>query len=202
MKYIIILISILIFTGCVPKQPQLTRQQWINITSHTYTGITKEQAINAAEKVLRLADGDDFLIVHNESGFHASRNWVVYIVIGAAMGTDYWKIVVTEKREESINVEVQISTQMNTIASAMEGRPVNGTAIYDLFWSRFEYLIKKNNNWLTCKKADEKLDKKITWGLTEQLCNSFNVDDNVPEGVFVPIIPKTEEELNLEKLGF
>lgn len=193
---LVLALSIMLFSGCVPKQPQLSRQQWIDNTTHIYDNITKEQAIISAEQVLKLADGDDFLIVHDEDGFYASRRWTVYLVLAAAMGTDYWKVIVEEIEDSKIKVKIQVNSQANAItpmattggdwtatSTPMAGQPVNGTSIYDLFWSRFEYLIKKRTEWLSCKESDNKIKRGITWGTNEALCNSFNIKDDVPNGV-------------------
>ena len=88
---------------------------------------------------------------------------------------------------------VQVNTQMQSIASAptstgdinpvnmpIGGSPVMGTSIYDLFWSRLDYLLGLNPTWMTCAEASEKRKMKQTWGNDEALCNAFNVADNHP----------------------
>ena len=72
----------LVLIGCA-AQPKLTREEQLSVASRSYEGVTKEQIIMAAERVLELADGDDFKITHTEDGLFASRGWTVYIVLGA-----------------------------------------------------------------------------------------------------------------------
>ena len=62
----------------------------------------------------------------------------------------------------------------------MSGSPVMGTAIYDVFWSRMDYLLGLRQDWMTCQMADERVKSGATWGTNEALCNSFNVKDAVP----------------------
>ena len=67
--------------------------------------------------------------------------------------------------------------------SAMSGSPVMGTAIYDVFWSRLDYLLGKRKDWMTCKVADERVKQNITSGTNEALCNSFNMNDKLPNNL-------------------
>lgn len=182
----------LLITGCATAPPQLTRDEWLTMTSRNYEGVTKEQVIGAAERLFRLADGDDFSIVHTEEGIYASRNWLAYMVIAAATGTDYWQLKVIPagagvKATVQVNTQAQGISPMATTSGAwtatttpMAGSPVMGTAIYDLFWSRMDYLLGKRPDWMRCELADERVKQKVTWGTNEALCNSFNVKDEVP----------------------
>lgn len=189
--YAVSLIAVLL-TGCATTQPQLSREEWLSITSRSYEGVTKEQVISSAERLFRLADGDDFNVVHTEDGLYASRNWSAYMVIAAAMGTDYWQVKVAPdgnrfKAYVQVNSQAQGVTPMATTNGAwtatttpMAGSPVMGTAIYDVFWARMDYLLGKRSDWMNCQIADERVKQKITWGTNEALCNSFNIKDEVP----------------------
>ena len=183
-----------VLAGCATTRPQLTRDEWLATTSRTYEGVSKEQVIGAAERLFRLADGDDFNIAHNDDGIYASRNWTAYVVIAAAMGIDYWQLSVTPAGA-GVKVRVQVNTQAQGVTpmattngawtattTAMAGSPVMGTAIYDAFWSRMDYLLGKRPDWMTCQIADERVKQKVTWGSNEALCNSFNLKDDVPTG--------------------
>lgn len=185
-------ILLFLFTGCT-KQPQLTRAEWLQNTVKTYTNISKEKAISSAEKVLRLADGNDFIIAHNEKGFNATRNWLVYLVLAASTGTDFWRVEVEELQNNKVKVTLQVNSQSQAItpmitssgawtatSGTLAGTPVQGNSIYSTFWKRFEYLIGSNDKWMTCKQSNELNDQGKTWGNNEALCNSFNVDDNIP----------------------
>ncbi|AEC22239.1 hypothetical protein PT7_P003 (plasmid) [Pusillimonas sp. T7-7] len=58
---------------------------------------------------------------------------------------------------------------------------VPGTAIYDVFWARMDYLLGKNDKWMTCEEANSRVKAAITWGPNEALCNSFNMKDAAPD---------------------
>jgi len=117
----------------------------------------------------------------------------VYLVLAATMGTDTWTI-----RAKPVDGGVLASAALNTsygnilpmstaggdvsvaTAPTMIGN-VDGTAIYDVFWSRMDYLLGRSDHWMTCKEADERVEAKIIWGTNEALCNSFNMKDRLPE---------------------
>jgi len=192
LKKIIILSLILFLMGCATPRPQLSREEWLAVSSRNYEGVTKDQALNAAEKLFRLADGDDFKIVHTEDGLYATRNWGAYMVIAFVAGTDYWQVKVTPTNN-GIKAFVQVNTQsqgampmtttdgaMTATMMPMSGSPVEGTAIYDVFWSRMDYLLGKRPDWMNCHCANERVKQGIVWGTNEALCNSFNMKDETP----------------------
>ena len=114
------------------------------------------------------------------------------MVIAAVSGIDSWKISVIEKEGKS-KVTMQVSTQSQAITPMatsdkawtattmpMYGAPVQGTAIYDIFWARLDYLLGERTKWMTCKAADQRVDDGMAWGTNEALCNSFNINDDSP----------------------
>lgn len=179
-------------SGCA-KQPQMSREEWISVTTHEYKGVSVNDSLIATEKLLRLADGDDFKVVHMEKGLYATRPWLVYLVFAAAMGTDYWKVTATEidggvKMTMYANVSASAVTPMPTTGGdltassmPMAGSPVMGPALYDLFWSRLDYLLGKGEQWTTCEDIYKKVRDKELWGDVAPLCNGFNVADKMPE---------------------
>lgn len=187
----LLLIALVSLTACAAPPKQLTRNEWLNATSRTYAGVSKEQALDAVEKLLRLADGSDFNIMHTDSGISATRPWISYAVIVAVSGTDYWDIRATPV-DGGVKVSVRVTTQsqdtmpmqmgddMMVMNSANPGAPAYGVAVYDVFFARLDYLLGKGGAWMTCKDADERVKSGATWGNNEALCNSFNITDAHP----------------------
>jgi hypothetical protein len=182
-----LIVSILV--GCATSRPHVTREEWLSVTSRTYDGVTKEQIIGAAEQLFRLADGDDFDIVHTEEGISTSRKWFALLITG----TDYWQI-----KAVPVGNQFRVTVHVSTHIDPMDGttrpttttvdpafNPVRGTAIYDIFWSRLDYLLGERADWMTCKTADDRVDRRITWGGNSALCNSFNVEDKTPTKPFL-----------------
>ena len=179
------------------KQHRLSRQDWLQISNREYSGVTQEEILLSAEQLFTLADGDDFHFVHTDDGIYATRNWMVYVVFGMASGTDYW-LIKTTPTSKGIKVSIQVNRQaqvmvpvvttggdMSATSTPMAGAPVDGTAIYDLFWTRMDYLLGKRKEWMSCKEADARVSKGIVWGLNEPLCLSLNTKDDTPTSPFV-----------------
>ena len=199
--YSLIIFVVLSYTGCQRQEP-LTRQQWLSTTTRIYENISKEDAIAAAQKVLVLADGRDTTFFHSDDGFVASRKWLIYAVLAMAHGIDNWKIQVTEANGSS-KIVVSASRQANAVtpmatsnggwttnSSGMPGQPINGNALYDMFFARMDFILGKTKEWRTREDQARRVKDKIVWGMTEPL--TLVVDDNLPEGYV-----KSEEELDV-----
>lgn len=193
MRFVILLVTFAALVGCAVKQPQMSREEFLRLTQRTYEGKTPEDVYSAAEKLFRLADGDDFRFFHTEDSLVATRSWLVYIVIGGAAGTDTWTVR-ARPVEGGTKVAVALNTSMGSVLPmpttggdmaagslpAMAGN-VTGSAIYDIFWARMDYLLGKSDKWMTCEESNARARAGIVWGSNEALCNSFNVKDQPPD---------------------
>lgn len=191
-KALLILIS-LSLVSCASHRT-LTREEWLQVGKKEFTNIKKEDLIKNAEKLLTLMDGRDVKFSYTQNGFVASRNWLIYVVVAAAVGTDYWTFDVQEKDNKLI-ASIQPSTmagtvsgyavggQVSTITTPTIGTPIQGTAIYNMFWNRLDYLLGKTDQWMDCKQGLSKINKNETWGNLEHICDSVTIDDNYPENL-------------------
>jgi hypothetical protein len=189
----ILFVLVWVFGGC-SQSPQLTRQQWIELTTRTYTHTSEEAVYTAAEKLFRLADGNDFVISYYKDGMVASRKFMDYLLVADRDGVDTWRLTTKDLGGGKVQVSVEVGTQKsNTFPAptlkgdlsiyttpALETPAIQGTALYDLFWKRMDYLMGKSKVWTTCKDADALLDDKTTWGTLAPLCDPFNTKDNSP----------------------
>lgn len=194
LKWISLFFIITFFYGCAAR-PQMTRDQWIDNTNRVYSDVTMDQMLLATEKVLRLSDGDDYRFFYEENGFFAERRWVAYMVFAAAVGVDYWLIKVTEDGDK-IRVNLTVNSAASGVAAtpvvgannsyvvqsaSLPGARVDGNALYSLYWSRLDYILEKNDEWLECNSVYNWVKFKKLWGDFSPLCNIFNVKDDVPQ---------------------
>lgn len=185
--------------GCA--QRTMSREEWLQASTRTYTDVSKEQFFAAAEQLFRLADGDDFQIAYPSADHMiATRHWTVYMVLAAAWGIDTWTVRATDEGD-GLAASVAVSTGASSAAPVMTtggdwtttgvpgagGIPVQGTAIYEIFWARMDYLLDKSPNWMTCAESIERVKTKVVWGNNEALCSTINIKDRAPEGVVVPV---------------
>lgn len=114
------LLYFLTLTACV-STPPLSRDAWLSMTNRTYEGVTKEQALTSAERLFRLADGNDFMIAHSDDGFIATRNWLVYLILAAAIGSDSWVVRAVENGGGGTRVSVSVCTQAGSVSGVVTG---------------------------------------------------------------------------------
>ena len=188
-----IAVAAILLAGCAAPQPHMTRAEYLQVTQRTYEGKTPDDVYLAAEKLFTMADGDDFKFFHTEEAMVATRPWLIYLVLAASSGVDTWTI-----RAREVDGATKVSAALNTSMSSIVPVPttggdmsagtmpsmagnVPGTAIYDVFWARMDYLLGKTDHWMTCKEADARVKSKVTWGSNEALCNSVNLKDELPE---------------------
>lgn len=180
--WVLLIVSFL--TACA-SNPKLSNEEYKTLTNRDYTGVTKDQVLQAANDLLRLADGDDFKIERTQESLTATRRWREYVVISYEWGDDYWNVK-THSMNNSVTATVQISRKVgysgNLVYLSMNHPDyiINGTAIYDLFWARMDYLLGKRPDWMTCEISDNRIKQKTVWGDNAPLCHMLNIKDNKP----------------------
>jgi hypothetical protein len=173
----------------VTQEPRLTREEWLKCTSRTYEGLSKDQIISAAEAVLRLAGGEYMKISHTEDGLTGSRSWGYYAVIQSEKGIDSW-IFKTEPTQGGIKATVRLTSSRQLYSYGIlptpeKEAPVDGSAIYDMFWRRMDYLLGKTDKWTTCEMSEEMVDQGLVWGETKALCSVLCMANQTPAGPIV-----------------
>lgn len=180
--------------ACVTKHKKMTREEWLQVGQHSYVGIKKEVLIDKAQKVLELADGDDFHFSYTPNGFVASRNWFLYYVIGSTQGTDYWTFNVEEK-DGKLVADVRASTTAGTLTAYSNGMgastvttptigiPIEGTALFNLYWRSLDYVLGLTDRWEDCRDGLERVKRDETWGYLVNICDSVTLNNSYPDNL-------------------
>ena len=144
--------------GCADVPRDLTRDEYLAMVSRTYENVTAEDAIAAAEQVLRLSDAD-FGFRHLEDGFEASRNWLVYAIFAGSTGTDTWTVSATPVTS-GVKVEVRISrtSAAGIIPVPMGTFQVELPVVYDFFWGQLDWMLGARADWPLCPDSGESQD--------------------------------------------
>lgn len=195
MKWIIVFVCCML-SACSQKRPNLTREQWIDMTSHTFKNTTVNEVLKTGEKVLQLSDPDDIKIYHLQNKLVGSRKYLVYMVIAADMGSYNFDLSAIQKGPD-VETQLLIGHSNQPILPAItytpgnQGNGIGGTAApgvanvgnpmdwreqYDLFFSRIDALLY-NKPWIICDEIRE--NKPVT--AVESLC--YLADDRIPDGV-------------------
>lgn len=180
MRTIMIALVALFVSGCASQHPQLTREEFLKASQREYQGKAPDDIFAAAEKLFRLDDGNDFAFTYSQDGMTAQRHWSFYFVLAAGFGTDTWNIkTVQDGAVTKVSVDVS-TTSSQALGATMVGN-IGGTAIYDVFWSRMDYLLGKSDHWMTCEESNRRIKDGTVWGPNDPLCDSVTVNDDVPD---------------------
>lgn len=190
------LLIVCLLTACA-SNPKLSNDEYKALTNREYVGVTKKQVFKAAEELLRLSDGDDFKIVKLPGSLKATRRWDEFYGILWDYGYDDWSVE-TQSLNDKITVSVRIIRHFQFSSNSPDRenftvdpptKRINGTAIYDLFWARMNYLLGKRLEWMTCEMSDNRIKQKIVWGSNAPLCQMLYIKDNRPTSPIVTESP-------------
>lgn len=193
MNRVLLFSIVFLAIGCASKQPNLTRQEWLQVTTQTYQGLSKDQAIELAERILRYADGDRFQIVQLPDGMHASRRTEQWDIRAAdtPQGAQVSFYVNSQRGSMGVAPTYNLRGQVAGVTpyqSGVRGGPVMGTALYELFWARLSFLAGQRKDWLTCAEAQRHIDDEASWGSIDPLCDGAM--SALPEGWTIACPPK------------
>lgn len=198
---LIISLTIIFLSSCATSRKQLTREEWLVMTSHTFKNTTVNDVLITAEKVLRLSDSDkDVKIYHLPNKMVGTRYYFIYAVLAAASGHYNFDVTAVQKGPDVEaqlligNTEQAIMPMMTqtpgvqggwhgagatvTTSPVAIGTPEDHPELYRLFFSRMESLFYKKD-WLTCEKVREDIyEKGGSTSVYSALC--LNADDNKP----------------------
>lgn len=165
-------------SACVTAQTTSSRDEFMSLTTHTYTNRTVDDVIKAAELVLRQPAHSSLRVAHFLDGFVADRPYVIYAVLAAEVGTDTWRFRIAEaatgqakNAPKTVTATVQLSrVRSTTSASAFSVgdrtvvvpmtttgavRAAESPSTYQAFWARVDYVLGLRPDWLSCKDAKE-----------------------------------------------
>lgn len=194
-----LLLAVSLGAGCAaqkvmtPEEIAAERERQLKMITRVYPDKKAEDVILAADRVFRLAD-DDYAVSHSPVGLHAQRNWMIYMVISVAVGTDNWNLTAEDLPEGGVKVMVTHSGQGSSVSAMPVATSTGGysatavttpgmqgmttqPAIYQLFFARLDYLLGKRTDWVTCKQAGD----LFTDGFLDPFCTVAN--DRTPDGL-------------------
>ncbi|MFV0422779.1 hypothetical protein [Oleidesulfovibrio sp.] len=193
MKKMLLLTLLLLLSGCaaggnIPNgQEELYTQKALGASQKVYTDVTQEQVLQAAEKILLLADPEDTIVSQRRDGISAKREFFRYLILSASTGTDYWTVA-AKQTTSGIAVQVAATAEQAYVLGPESGsRPVADNsilekdiiaseALYSLFYERLDYLLGKKKQWLDCSAAKDVMKKKQWLGDIDLLCGRGTSD--------------------------
>jgi hypothetical protein len=179
-----IVVMCLTLSGCAPvsrPDPVPPDRCWSDLDqlgerTRFYPNVDENQALNAAERLLRLAGRDDMKIERSghslAAEFHRERRFYLFLVAHSATVWDHW-IVATRPEADGIRVCAQVRGQTFTDTFVFGAEPVTNAVYptkaierdpgkrfkppahaypvdYDTFWARLDFLLGRNPVWASC----------------------------------------------------
>lgn len=176
----------LLLAGCAVSRPDVSREDW---KIRSYEGIDRQEILQAAREVIRLADPDDTIFETKPDGFRAARRQLSYYVVESGLDIFAFDFVVRAtggRLETRLDIEERIE-RANFVTLGLPvaevGKP-QSEYIYKLFYSRMDYLLGLNDRWLTCKESSGQ-EAGAAYGKAEELglaafCGRFASDLSPP----------------------
>jgi len=175
MKLILIVLCCITLAGCMPKR-DLSREDWLQMSTKTFPDTNVEQIYKTAEKVLKASDPTDVLISHTEDKMLGQRNFLIYAVLAATVG-QYDFDITARQDGKSVVMKMDIYRQLQGAFGPSMRHPFQWREAYDAYFGRMEALLY-GKPWMICEELEEAAESNAT---LEPLC--LLADDNIPDGV-------------------
>lgn len=171
-KIIVYAVAVFFLAGCA--QRQVSRDEWLTMTTHTFPKTTIDTVLKTGDKVLTLSDPSDVSVAHSKENLSAYRKFLIYAVFSATIGRYEFDLAAEQKGEDVITT-LDIKSSITPVFGGEIKHPWKWREAYELFYGRMDALLY-GRAWLTCADAQEKSEE--SWYL-EPLC--LLADDTLPE---------------------
>jgi len=171
---------ILIGLGGCASSSKTSKDEMMAAATRTYEGVSSQQVIQAAEKLLKLVDESRFKFDREDHKLTATRSGQLFTALGATDVTAVW-LVSTQEKDKATVVTIEAGWQKSLPSSGkreMLKRP-EGTAVYNLFYNRLDTMLGRSNEWITCKGMKQAIKQGEASGDIRMLC-AYS-DDKLPE---------------------
>lgn len=176
------MLSFLTLFGCAsrqltPEEAASARAQQITSMSREYVGKSPKDILLAADRVFRLADSD-YSCVHSENGLFAKRQVIMYYIFTSAVGDNTWELSIKNDGNKS-RVSAVSNYNITTTPGGAHSDTVLNRELYDLFFSRLDYLLGTSGEWVSCAQAKQRFCLGSPTCVFDNLC--VNADDKRPD---------------------
>ena len=193
--------GVLALAGCASTPGPMSDQRREVVASRVYPDATVSEALDAVERLLRLADGDDFRITRRGGAVEAERDWTSWYFVGGSSGTDRWRVGASDV-DGGVAVTAEVRRRTDPPPGAVDAsgpaapsssdappesrefRRANGPALFWLFHQRMGYLLGETEDWYTCEGMRDLVESRDgLWGDLGPLCGRTSVQDSIPEAL-------------------
>lgn len=156
-----VIMAMILTASCAAPYGPFTRNEWNKITQREFTGKTPAQVLNAASRVMELADPAHVHISNSSDGMSAQRTFYVNsFILPGSVGCYLFDLRV-ERTESGTATNLSINKADSCESAAVPGATTSVEArkhlveapdVYDLFYKRMASLLN-GKPWVTCIEA-------------------------------------------------
>lgn len=173
MKWIAIILFSLVLAGCMPKR-DMSREDWLQMSTRTFPNTTTEQVYKTSETVLRLSDPSDVMFSHTEDKMLGQRRFMIYSILSATVGK--YDFDFTARQDgKGVVAKVNIYGEMQNMLGPVIRYHYQWREAYDAYFDRMEALLY-GKPWRICQELEGAAEASA---MLEPLC--FLADDTIPE---------------------
>jgi hypothetical protein len=184
--FITSLISLFVLIGCSSKNEYSSSIKYFD------QNITKDKLLHAAKRVFHLSDENAFIIDSYRNDLNVTKTKASYRLYKMAIRNDHF------------NFNVDNNSTTKTLKATLSLYRTYGidnediyyldkdNNVYDLFWSRIDYLLGKNDDWDSCS----------FYNIDGFLCDMIDIDDKSAEKSDIIDLNRSKSDLNttIEKI--
>ncbi len=169
-RLVVLLGIFLFYSGCVLTNVSSETQD-VKISKRVYKDISKDAILEATKKIFLVAndnfDNNEFVIDSYRNKVEISRVLFENKLIMVDLYLDKWIVEVYQfENETRVNLSL-----VRTDAKEQKKNISIPDNVYELFWSRLDYILGLNDEWTTCRKY------YFLKGVDTTLCNNFFFSD-------------------------
>ncbi len=177
MMRLVLFFSVLLFySGCIQTDVSFETQE-VKVSKKIYKDISKDAILEATKKIFLIANNNygnkEFVIDSYRNKVEVSRVLFESNIFLVDLFLDKWIIEVYQLENET---RVNLSLVRTDATNQIKNIKVDDN-IYELFWSRLDFILGLNDEWIECSTYLYTINKAID----TTLCNNFSVSDKPKE---------------------
>ncbi|PKN88721.1 MAG: hypothetical protein CVU51_03640 [Deltaproteobacteria bacterium HGW-Deltaproteobacteria-1] len=168
MKRKVLLLTVaLLLVGCMPQR-EITRQDLLAMSSHTFPNTTVDQVLNAASTVAKYLDLKYTIVTCTENQMKAER-----MASTSTPKITFEYILTASQKNNDVEAKLELTLQFEN----RRKKPEKWHEAFNLYFNRMESVLY-GKEWVTCVEAEKKVENSNT---LQSIC--FKAKDEVPKGI-------------------
>lgn len=177
-RNVLLLVVALLLVGCMPQR-EITRQDLLAMSSHTFPNTTVDQVLNAGGIVAKYLDLKYTTVTRTENEMKAQR----IARISMPKMTFYYTLSASQKNKD-VEANLELTGQIERSKIIIE----KWHEAFDLYFNRMESVLY-GKEWIICEEAEKKVENSST---LQSIC--YKAKDEVPKGV--KLTPVSQKIIN------